>query len=311
MENLVGAFAGYLKEELMLQPRTIKQYRAVLDEFSAFVGRELTDAGVHLERITTVKLREFLRHRVNDDDEPSRSRWNLRLAALRSFYDYLYKRELIEANPARRVSRQREQPREKRPLSFDEMLALVDAAAGDDEPYRVRNQAIIQVLFHSALRVAELVSLNVDQVDVVNHVFRDVRTKGNKTRTVDFNDVSSEALEGYLEERRCVDTDDQALFLSNRKRRISIRAVQDIVGRTAARAGIARPVSPHVLRHTHASEQAAAGTPLPVIQRILGHGSIMTTQRYVHVSGHQRREAVDELSEKWKKKRRETGDEKP
>ena len=161
MQNLVGAFLAYLKEELMLQPRTITQYKVVLDEFSAFVENELTDDGVHLERITTVKLREFLRLRVNEGDEPSRSRWNMRLAALRSFYDCLYKRELIEANPARRVSRQREQPREKRPLTFDEMLALVDAAGNDDQLYGTRNQAIIQVLFHTALRVAELVSARV------------------------------------------------------------------------------------------------------------------------------------------------------
>lgn len=206
-------------------------------------------------------------------------------------------------NPAMTLERQRVIPKEPVPLSFDEMLRLVEAVEGHcSTVYKHRNVAILQVLFHCALRVAEVVSLDLSQLDFDNYVFLDVRRKGGKLLAAAFNDVVAEALQRYLRVRRehSPEGDDPALFLSDRKKRLGVRAVQAMVKKYADLAGISRTVSPHLLRHSSATQLMEVGTPLRVVQEICGHASVETTQRYVHVNNGQRKQAVDALGREWR-----------
>jgi len=161
--------------------------------------------------------------------------------------------------------------------------------------YRSRNTALVQVMFHSALRVSEVVSLDLHQVDFQGHLFMNIRTKGDKQISLPFPDLVSEALERYLKDRE--PTSDEALFLSNRGTRMSVRAVQRLLNDYGRMAGIPRPVTPHLLRHSGATELADLA-PLRVVQEILGHSSPEVTARYVHVASDARRLAINALGKK-------------
>jgi integrase/recombinase XerC len=163
--------------------------------------------------------------------------------------------------------------------------------------------AIVQVFLHCSLRVGEIVALDVDHVDLDRHLLIDIRVKGGKRLSVPFNDVVAEALEKYLHARDAA-VGEKALFVSNRKKRMTIRAVQELVKSYGKRAGITRRITPHILRHSSASELAEMGTPLSAIQSHLGHASPLTTARYIHVNGNAVKHAVNELGARWKKRTR-------
>lgn len=301
MPALLDAFARHLRVERGRSSSTVARYLRTLRQFAAFVD----DESRPLEGATYREIADFCGREVRGR-EPSGSTWNARVAALRAFYAYLYREELVFANPALRVERQRERAGERLPLSLDEALRVVDAITeGSSDTYRARNVAIFQLLVHSALRVSEIVSLDVHQVDFDNRVLLAVRTKGDKKLSVYFSDLVSEALERYLRHRTLLNPAEQeeALFLSDRGTRISVRAVQQMIGRYGERAGISRPVTPHLLRHSSVTQLVELGTPLPVVQSICGHASVQTTQRYVHLGGEHRRSAADALDAAWRKRR--------
>lgn len=297
MDDLIAAYAQHLTAERMLSARTVARYRRVLVALIDFL-RDATDAPERelLLQASEADLVRFLASGATLASEPSRSTWNLELAAVRSLYGFIKKAKLVDSNPTDDIERHRIRQREVSPLSFDEMLALVDAARASGRHAR-RNTAIIGTLFHSALRVAELVSLDRDNVDSELRVFREVRTKGDKLVAVAFNDVVAAVLDEYLAER---DDTESALFLSDRGTRLSVRSVQELVQRLAKDASLARPVYPHLLRHSSATALAGLGTHITVIQDVLGHASITTTQRYVHLGQRARRDALDALGRRWK-----------
>jgi len=296
MSALVKDFEAYLRDERMRSPSTIKRYLSIVTDFAAFMTSEPGYEVLDLDRVEKNHLLEFLRREAGASAEPSRAIWNLRLASLRSFYDFLFKREVVSVNPAHKIDRLKVNPKEPVPLSLDEFLALVDAMETAGGTYRARNVAIAHVLFHCALRVAELVSLEVHQADLSNHVFPDVPTKGAKWLSVPFNDLVASVLERYLSDRpQLARGEASALFLSDRGKRLSIRAVQEMLTTYGLKARIGRTVTPHLLRHSSATELVELGTSMRTVQAHCGHASITTTERYVHVKDGARRKAIDAL----------------
>jgi len=308
MEEEIKEFAEYLRQERMRSPRTVARYREVLRDFGQFLTGLRGVEAASVDTVDKDMLSVFLR-RKDDREEPSRTSWNSRLAALRAFYGFRVKRGRLAMNPAMAIDRLKVHSRAPVPLSLDEMLRLVDAVEWNAaEVYRSRNLALVQVLYHCALRIAEVVSLNVDQVDLENRLFLDVRRKGDKHLAAAFNDVVAEALANYLAERPKLlplGREEKALFLSDRRRRLSIRTVQEMVGRYSELAGLSRSVSPHLLRHSSATQLVDLGTPIRVVQEICGHASVTTTERYVHVNNGQRRLAVDKLGVEWRRRQQE------
>lgn len=301
MSNIINEYESFQREVRRRSPRTLRNYMPVVREFVGVV----TPNGIAtaFQQLGKADLREFLLRPGPRGNPATPPLWNLRLAAVRSFLGYLFENEQVPSNVALKIDRQKVHSKERIPLSFDELLRLADAVAAHSEPaYRLRNVAIVLTLIHTALRVAEVVSLDLRQVDFEHYALHDVRAKGGKWLAVALNDVVVEALETYLADRQNLHpaSGESALFLSDRGTRLSIRAVQELVKRFGELAHICTPVSPHVLRHSSATRLAELGTPLRVVQEICGHASVTTTERYVHVNSGERRRAIDALAARWK-----------
>ena len=304
MTEVLEAYSHYLRFERMLSPKTCRHYLRELTAFEGFAAEHAP--GVPLEDVGKRDISRFLSSQSAVGERPSPGAWNLSLSALRSFYDYLYKEDKVEKNPARKVDRKRIHPKSRMPLTLSEMLRLVDTVFEHSKPQeRRRNVALVQVLFHCAVRVSELVSLDVEQVDFDNYRLLNVRTKGGKPLGVMFNDVVAEALRDYLDDchRRPDAHGGDALFTSRLSRRMSVRTVEDMVKRMGAHARLSRPLTPHLLRHSSVTVLVGLNTPVPVVQSHVGHESISTTQRYVHISGEQQQGAINTLGREWRKQR--------
>lgn len=287
-EGLDG-FESFLRVERRRGALTVRRYRAVLEQLLGGFRRPLGE-------MSPADCVALLRSPTPSGAEPSRSVWNLRLAALRSLVGYLLSTEALAADPTLGLKRHKVRSREPVPLSFDEFLAILKAAARTGAP--ARSVAIVQTLFNSGLRVRELVSLDVGLVEWGARVFRDVRVKGGKWLCVPFNDLVVASLERYLRTRRRADrAASSPLFLSRRGGRLSVRAVQRLVSDLGGEAGILRPVTPHLFRHTNATELSNLGTPIKVVQSLYGHASPSTTETYIHPKDGAERLAVDALGE--------------
>ena len=200
MQDRIVAFETYLRVERRRGASTTARYVDIVRSFLAH--REALNPGGDLTAVDRNDCLEFLRSGTVVASEPSRSVWNLRLSALRAFYQYLVDLEVTVKNPTHRIERHKIASREPIPLSMTEFLDLVEAAERTSPLVRSRNVAIVQVLYNTALRVAEVVSLDVDRVDWDAYAFRDVRTKGNKWLSAKFPDLVA-GLSHPLIFRRC------------------------------------------------------------------------------------------------------------
>lgn len=308
MHHFVSAWVEYLDIENGRLPTTIERYVGVLTDFVTFATTTPETKDLPLEALGKKQLRQFLRTHARRAGQASPATWNLGLAALRSFYGFLFEDEVIDINPALRIKRRKvKRGREPLPLSLDEFLSLVEGMEQGRPAHRSRNAAIAAVLFHCGLRVTELVSLDLAQVDFRNGHLLNVRIKGDKRLSADLNDEAIIALKRYLADRDRLhaSADETALFLSDRGQRLSVRAVQEMVKVYAKRAGINRPVGPHLLRHSFATVLDDEGIPVPVIQDMLDHESLATTRRYIHVRDRVRRQASDKLAQQVASRRQE------
>ena len=302
MLNVISEFESYQREVWRRSPRTIGNYLPVVRDFIGVVTPTGTQEA--FRQVDKSLVRAYLRRPGPSGNPPTAPLWNMRLSAIRSLFSYLVETEIVLVNVALQLDRQKVHSTERIPLSFDELHRLVDSVRQKSESsYRSRNMAIVLTLIHTALRVAEVVSLDIAQVDFDHYALLDVRAKGGKRLSVAINDVVAEALQNYLVDRSQLHPapGETALFLSDRGTRLSIRTVQEFVKRFGGLADIRTPVTPHVLRHSSATRLAELGTPLRVVQEICGHASVTTTERYVHVNGNERRRAIDALAAHWRK----------
>lgn len=299
MPSLIEVFEQYLRVERRRGALTVARYRTIVDEFLRQLASSAETAGLAVSEVTRLHCIGYLRSPGRTaTEEPSRSVWNQRLSALRAFFQFLIDQESIVTNPTHRIERHKIASKEPIPLSLEEYLDLVEAAERSGPMFRSRNVAIVQVLFNTALRVRELVSLDVEQVDWDAYLLCDVRTKGDKRLSAKLSDLVAATIQDYLTDRarhRPVSTG--ALFLSMRGTRLSVRAVEELVKTLGREAGIARTVTPHLLRHSCVTELVELGTGLKVVQEICGHASQSTTERYLHARAGADRAAIDALGE--------------
>jgi integrase/recombinase XerC len=275
MSDPLSAYLRYLSLEKDASPHTLRSYRGDLREFRAFVGRETP-----LTQVDGRTVRAYLARLHSRGLEASSVA--RKLAALRSWFRFLVRRGVLARNVAREVRGPRLGRKLVSFLPIDEVLVLVDGKAIRGAA-RERDVAILELLYATGLRVSELAGLDVDDVDRAGLTVR-VLGKGRKERIVPFGGRAAHALDAYLggsAPRR------GALFTNRRGGRLSGRAIHTIVRKSAAASGIARRVSPHTLRHTFATHLLDAGADLRVIQELLGHSRLSTTQRYTHVGADQ------------------------
>jgi integrase/recombinase XerC len=273
MGDPVAAFLQYLTVERAASPHTLRSYRADLEEFRAF----LRGLGLSLGAADTRAVRAYLAWLHRRRLAPSSVA--RKLAAVRSCFRFLARRGAAAANPARQVPGPRQPRRLPGFLPKDESHALLDRDPGVTEAAR-RDHALLEFLYATGLRVGECCALDVGDLERDRGRVR-VRGKGRKERVVPVGEVALRALDGYLPLRRAPGG---PLFTNLRGGRLTVRSAGRIVRREARRAGLDQRVTPHTLRHTFATHMLGEGADLRLIQELLGHSRLSTTQRYTHVS---------------------------
>ncbi len=282
MKSPVTAFLRYLEVEKNASPHTLRSYRADLVDFEAYLAAQSETPDTADVRAVRGWLAALHRRGL---DPASVAR---KLAAVRSFYRFLVRRGVVERNPARELRGPRPSRKLVGFLPIDETAALV-GARGLAGSARERDVAILEMLYATGLRVSELAGLDLESVD------RDARTvrvlgKGRKERIVPYGAAAARALEAYLGRRAARSG---PVFTRARGGRLGVRSIRAVVGRAAAAAGVTRRVTPHTLRHTFATHLLDGGADLRVIQELLGHSRLSTTQRYTHVGADQLMKVYD------------------
>jgi len=284
MKDPLAAFLRHLASEQDASPHTLRSYRADLLEFVRHASHD--NSGDWLAAVDSRTVRAFL-VRLHDRglDAVTIAR---KLAAVRSWFRFLVRRGVLERNVAREVRGPRMPKKLVSFLPIDEAAALMDGKpiAG---PERLRDAAVLEILYASGLRVSELAGLDLDDVDRGRQTVR-VLGKGRKERIVPYGGRAASALAAYLAMRGDARG---PLFANRRGGRLSVRSIHTIVRRCAQACGITRRVSPHTLRHTFATHLLDAGADLRMIQELLGHSRLSTTQRYAHVGTDQLMRAYD------------------
>ncbi len=280
----VGLFDAYLRGERRSADSTIETYGRTLAELRAWLRKE----GLPLDatRLTVSTLRGYLASCFENNGNATLAK---KIATLRSFYRFLVKRGHAKDNPAAALKTPKVKKTLPRFLTVDEAFRVVEAPTTDrsrDERLRVRDKAILELLYGGGLRVSELAGLVTTDVDRAARQLK-VLGKGGKERLVPFGAPASDALDAYLALRLRLRPKQgpvpDALFLGLRGTALTPRAIQNIVRRHGALSGRG-DLHPHTLRHTCATHLLDAGADLRGIQELLGHASLSTTQRYTHLT---------------------------
>lgn len=278
-EEAAGAFLEHLRLERRLSLHTVAAYRADLEGLSAFLRR----GGRGLLGATYPLLRRWLAHLGTRGY--ARSSVARKAASARAFYRYAQRRGLVAESPAALLLTPRVPRRLPTVLKASEAAALVESPRGDD-PWSVRDRAILELLYATGLRVSELCGLDVGDVDLGRRRVR-VLGKGGKEREVPVGDAAADALAAYLSGPRAATapgSEEPCLFFNRRGRRLGPRGVRALLERYRAATLAGRRVSPHTLRHSFATHLMEGGADIRAVQELLGHASLANTQRYTHVS---------------------------
>jgi len=272
----IDSFFQYLRSERRLSPHTLKNYRRDLDALAAFAAVHDADTW---QRIDTSLARAFAAtlHRKGLN---GRSIARM-LSAARSFYRFLIREALATANPFSGVSAPKAGKRLPKALSVEQACSLVEIP--EDDALAIRDRAILELFYSSGLRLAELVALDVSDIDLRDGTVS-VTGKGSKTRIVPVGAKARAAIQTWLVQRgdRAAPAEN-ALFLGRNGRRLGPRAVQQRLKYWAARQGLGVPAHPHTLRHSFASHVLESSGDLRAVQELLGHANLSTTQVYTHL----------------------------
>jgi integrase/recombinase XerC len=269
MKKYLDKFLKYLEVQRGASPHTIRAYRKDLELFFESASDE----------IDLSDIRGFVASEITGGRKKTTA--SRRLAALRSFFKFLHREGYIKANPAKLVSSPKLPKQLPRFLSVDEVFSLVEKPEGIGF-LAARDRAVLELLYSSGLRVSELSALNVEDLNLREGMLK-VRGKGKKERIVPVGTKAMDALKAYMVERALLKKPHEALFLNRKGTRLTDRGVRRIVMKYSRMLALSGKVSPHTLRHTFATHLLQSGADLRVIQELLGHSSLSTTQKYTHL----------------------------
>ena len=204
------------------------------------------------------------------------------LSSIRTFYRYLCKIDVVSINPAEGIITPKSTRKLPKLLDVDQTFQLLEIKEND--VLAIRDKAIIELIYSSGLRLTEVISLNIDDIDFIDRVLT-VIGKGKKARNLPIGKFAIQAIDDWLKSRQQLvkNNKERALFISNRGSRISPRSVQERIKRWAVKQGLSGNVHPHMLRHSFASHILESSGDLRAVQELLGHADISTTQVYTHL----------------------------
>lgn len=269
-------FESYIKTLHHLSKHTRNAYQRDLDHIHNFCNQQNINKWSELDGR---QLRGFVaaRHRQGIGGRSIQRN----LSAIRSFYRYLLKEGKVKNNPAEGIIAPKSPRKLPKVLDADQTTQLVEI--NEENTLAIRDRAMLELIYSSGLRLAELISLNLNDIDFNDRIIT-VIGKGNKTRSVPVGRHAVKAIKRWLKDRKLMTNDsEQALFISKRGKRISPRSVQDRLKQWAIKQGLPNHVHPHMLRHSFASHLLESSGDLRAVQELLGHADISTTQVYTHL----------------------------
>jgi integrase/recombinase XerC len=282
LSSCFDRFAEWLEVEKGYSVNTVEGYSRDLREFADFI--DIIDP----RQIDTPMVRAFVYSLNHKNKSTSVAR---KLSALRTFFRFLLREKIVSVNPVLSIAMPKQEHYMPSFLTVDEVFALLETPGGNDT-FALRDKAILELLYSTGLRVAELVDLDLNRLDFANESVR-VIGKGNKERIVPVGRPALEALQRYLPQRdnlilartkRGRSPEIGAVFLNVRGGRLTVRSIERLVSDYALQAGIITKVTPHALRHSFATHLLEMGADLRIVQELLGHASLSTTQRYTHLN---------------------------
>jgi integrase/recombinase XerC len=295
MQEVFDKYIKYLELERNASPYTVRNYtndllgnykRGSEKGFFQFLRLKQIDS---LEKADKKLLRDYLAYLV--EQGIARASIARKLSAIRSFYRYLAREGILPKNPIEQAASPKLDRRLPSFLTVEETVRLLKAP-DLATPQGLRDRALMELIYASGLRVSELVNLNLEQVNLDSHEIR-VWGKGSKERVVLMGEPATRALSDYLGQGRPKLLSKRgrgdAIFLNRQGERLTRRMVQKLLGKYARMAGIEKKVYPHLLRHTFATHLLDGGADLRVVQELLGHANLATTQIYTHVTQSQAR----------------------
>jgi integrase/recombinase XerC len=285
MKEYLDQFITYLVVERNTSPYTARNYRREVGEFLRFLKGEGVSSLQEIDRQVLTRYLLWLRAKGY-----AKASIRRRISELRSFFRYLVGQKIVESNPIEAISAPKVPQRLPRYLKPEEIGAIMQAP-DTSQPLGQRDRAILEILYATGMRISELVGLDVGTVEIARGEMM-VRGKGSKDRIVLLGRPAREALDLYLKEGRprlLKGRRTSALCLNRSGERLSVRGVQSMLDRCARKAGL-KWVTPHLFRHTFATHMLGGGADLRVVQELLGHVSLSSTQVYTHVSQRRARE---------------------
>ena len=278
-------FLDYLKIEKNRSENTLRSYHTDLELLSEF----LTNKGItNWDKTNNELIKEW----VIDLKKKNISNTTIarRISSVKVFFGFLVKRNFIETNPTLKLITPKLNKVLPNVLGQKQAEQLLTQAANleveeEIEEVRIRDYAILEVLYSTGIRVSELVGLDLDDINFSNLTLK-VLGKGRKERIVPFGIPAQDAIDLYLTESRnkFIDKKTQALFLGQRGNRLNVRQVRRILNKAMHQIENGKEISPHDLRHSAATHMLEAGADLRIVQELLGHSSLATTQKYTHVT---------------------------
>ncbi len=273
------SYKDYLSHEKRYPNTTITSYLNALNKYNEF----LKERNINYKTINRDEIREYLRYL--DDEKYSKSSISQTLSALRSFYSYLVTNNIIESNQFRLIKNPKKEKHLPNFLQPNELQSIFDSIELET-PLGIRNRLIIELLYATGLRVSELVNLKTNDIDYSNHEIR-VTGKGDKERIVFFGDYAEKYLKLYLRNSRnelLNGKKEDILLLNKDGNPITSRGIELVIDKIVKDAALKHNVSPHVIRHTFATDMLNNGADLKSVQELLGHSSLSTTQIYTHIT---------------------------
>jgi integrase/recombinase XerC len=291
MENLIEQFLEHLRYERNVSSHTLRNYSSDLEQFLDFLapadpktGKRQTPEVSAIDHLT---IREWLASlHTAQKKKASIAR---KLAALRTFFQFLVREGVLELNPAKLVATPKLEKKLPKHLSIEEAVRFIESPDPETDLGK-RDRAMLELMYATGVRVAELTTLNLPDVDFRNKLVR-VTGKRRKQRIVPFGDPAGSAIKNYLDVRDkfllnapVSKRDEEALFLNYQGTRITTRSVGRMVEKYIRICAGMHNISPHALRHSFATHLLDSGADLRDIQELLGHARLSTTQVYTHVS---------------------------
>lgn len=282
MYNFLKEYERYLRLNQQVSENTLEAYMRDVKRFVDFLNSEdinnLKDVDNYTVRtfITKLRLGELAETKISDNSLARN------ISALRSFYYYLIEFQHFENNPFVNVKQIKQKQNVPEFLFYNEVEQLLESIETDTF-IGLRNRLMFEMMYGCGLRVAEVCALQVSNINVDERIIR-VVGKGSKERIVPFHPLIQELLKDYLSLYDAYNLDHDVLFINNRKQPLTTRGVQYVLDQVVIKSGLNKNVSPHMLRHSFATHLLDNGADIKIVQELLGHANISTTQIYTHVS---------------------------